>query len=800
MPRDREHLALPDWGEPGVRRRRQPPPRPASRNRGEAGRQLLAQTEDLLNQLQEKQRSYPEGFNPANIFRLDLEAEGDLDEATLGRSGLRLLAKDPHRALVVVTDDVRLMAFRDRLRSYTGQIPGGAEYAELDVVRSITPLSSQDRTGRRLVAEPLQSAQEAPFDIELWHTGRRSDCERFLSTVQAVLDRHGIRLSDRWIGSSLCVCRARLHDAALRELLEMPEVKEVDRPPRPAFEHSELFQANVSDMAITPHAAPDLIGIVVVDSGVASQHPLIAPALGDAQVFPDALSRRVLDGPSDSTPRGHGTGVCGIAAYGDVLAAFRARRFVPSARVFSARVTDDTNEYDEEILLEHQLEQAIEYFLSNYPTARVINISLGDRNQVYADGYQTRFAAAIDDLAYRNAERGILMVVSSGNYDVPLPPAQVQQLYPFYLSQPAARLIEPATAALALTVGGLALGPEANRHYESDVQLPVAGDAGFPSPFTRVGPGVDGAIKPEVMEVAGDWILDRDRLTESGVVTLGKNFAGGALLVSRIGTSFAAPKVANTAAQLMRRYPDYSSNLIRALVVHSAEVPGNRPGFWSVAKPTNEEVLKVYGYGQPDLDRAIAAAQNEPWLLYDGRIDGDAFRIFHLPELPEEFLARSGRRRLKVTLAFDPPTRPTRKDSYLGFTMEFALYRNVDAKTLGDAYRKWDRQEKEELEDGAPPGRTDLNRCNLKMMPGSTRRKGGTVQSAWLEISRQNWKYEPGTPLFLVVVCERRWAPMEITDQRFAVVMSISHEAADVDLHARLQQRVGLFVRQRARV
>ena len=35
------------------------------------------------------------------------------------------------------------------------------------------------------------------------------------------------------------------HRAALRELLDMPEVKEVDPPARPVFEHVEFFQADV---------------------------------------------------------------------------------------------------------------------------------------------------------------------------------------------------------------------------------------------------------------------------------------------------------------------------------------------------------------------------------------------------------------------------------------------------------------------------------------------------------------------------------------------------------------------------
>lgn len=802
MPRDREHLALPDYGQPLGRRRRPAPQTPTARNRQQHGRNLIHEVEVLVTSLQEKRRDYPAGFNPANIFRIALSGQGDLDETALARMGLRLLSKDPKRALVVSTDDAQLGVITNRLLNYSGQVPGGAQYGELDAVENISPLTAADRTGSRLQERPLQQGETPPMDIEVWHTGLRPDCERFLRTIEAVLQRHNLRTTDRWIGNSICLARAKLNAAALQELLEMPEVKEIDRPSRPAFEHVELFQAGVADLEIANQAADDLVGIVVLDSGVTSQHPLIAPPLGDAQVFPDAMRQRILNGPQDGTQEGHGTGVCGVAAYGDLLAAFRARRFVPTAQLFSGRVTDDNNEYDEDILLESQLEQAVAYFLDTYPQARIVNISLGDESKVYADGYQTRFAAAIDDLAYRYAERGILVIVSSGNFNGHghLTPEQLREQYPNYLLEPAARLIDPATAALAMTVGGLSIGPVEGRHWNVDVQIPIAGDAGFPSPFTRAGRGIDGGIKPEVVEAAGDWILDRQILRKSGVVTTAKNFAQGQLLTDRIGTSYAAPKVANLAAQLMRKYPGYSSNLIRALIAHSAQVPTIRPQEWNNLENWNDDILRVYGYGQPSLERALDAAQNEPWLLQDGEIQADNFRLFELPELPDEFMSERGRRVIRVTLAFDPPTRPTRKDSYLGFNMDFALYRNVDAATLADAYRSWDRNERDQLDDGVPPGRTDLASKKINLKPSSQKRNNGTLQSAWVEINTRRWQYDQGTPLYLAVVCQRMWAPAEIINQRFAMVMSLFHDKADLDLHAQLRQRVQLFVRERVRV
>jgi subtilisin family serine protease len=283
-----------------------------------------------------------------------------------------------------------------------------------------------------------------------------------------------------------------------------------------------------------------------------------------------------------------------------------SRVFRASARLFSARVTDDNNEYDENELIEHQLEEAIEYFLNNYPSLKVINISLGDRKLIYSDGdYQFRFAAAIDDLAYRYRDREVVFVVSAGNrFPNHISAEEAVENYPSYLLSNEARIIDPATSAIALTVGGLSYGAgrDLQHLHERGIERLVAGERGWPSPFTRTGFGVDGAIKPEVVDFAGDIRFERGRLIAenpayAGMPTTARDFGppAGRLFRTVSGTSFASPRVANLAARLFREFPSASSNLIRALIADSARIPQSRPEYFSSKQLWDEDVLQVYG-------------------------------------------------------------------------------------------------------------------------------------------------------------------------------------------------------------
>ena len=813
MPRDLEHLQLPEWNKAEPRRKRGGGQGFTRKDKDEHAKKLLQEVDLVSNHLQERKQRAPQGINPKLVFKIKLNEKGNLDETQLRQMGLRLLARNAKRAFVVFPDDATLNEVRKRLREFAGLEPQPHKYEYLNGIDEISELTPGDRIGIKLKNNPLGPNEIASLDIELWHSGEKKECKQRIDEIQNLLDTLNLKVTDKWIGESICLIRAKVNAAALSELLTIDYIKEIERRPNPNFELLDLSSLGPSDFAISQDIPENSTGILIIDSGIMQRHPILGPSIGDAQIFPDRNRVKIEGGPEDGdkTDGGHGTAVAGIAAYYDVGECLKKREFKSTIRLFSARVTDEKNDYDEDELLEHQLEEAIEYFLLHYSSIRVINISLGNWNLYYKDDeYQFRFAAAIDEIAYRYRDKNILFVVSSGNFKPDLNSEELYQNYPQYLLDfPEARLIDPATSALSVTVGGLAYGEakSTSPNQEKDTGHGVAGQPGFPSPFTRTGWGVDGSVKPDLVDFAGDLYFDHGRINnepEVGIPTTNKYFAppNGRLFRSVVGTSFSTPRVANIAARLFTEFPDASSNLIRALLADSARIPQIRPETLMDRSASDDDILRIYGYGQPDYDRSRRSAQNEVLLVADESIGVDQFKIFTIPPLPSQFFETKGDRFISVTLAFDPPTRHTRGDSYLGVTMESYLYRNVAAQDIHGALANWNRDEEENLEsETALPTITELGKSKgmpvkVDLKPGIMRRKKGTLQRGVAQIKLSNWKYDC-SDLVLAVICQRKWAPPEITDQRFSVVVSIGHADPNLNLYSDVRQHAQLYQRVR---
>lgn len=816
-----EHLKLPKTDIQFSRRSRGFGGGKKRSNRSSHGSQLLDQVSGILDRPPKKHT--PFGINPKLIFKIKLAEKSNLTDDQITNSGLNLLAKESKKqnAIIVFPSDDELAIFKDKLESYSGIKDDSPEYAYLDAIEEIVPLEPVDRIGRLLELEPLEPQKLAALDLELWHTGDGDKMQSYIDNLDAFLkdwsEYPDMQVTDKYIGEYICLVRIKVRPEIVEILLAEDEVKEIDRRPKPAFESPTEINTPISELPEIESPPDTNCGVLVIDSGVQGGHPLIAKTLGDAQVFPDPKNKFIQGNATDSDTKtgGHGTAVSGIAIYGNIAQSLNNKLFQPQVRLFSARVTNQNNEYDPDLLLENQLEKAVNYFVNNYPNCQVINISLGDDRLVYRDGQkQFRLAAKVDEIAYKFQHKNILFVVSAGNHYYQAESRELlRQDYPNYLLDKEARIIEPATAALALTVGSLSLGTGSCKYPEDASRNVISKIEGYPSSFTRTGFGVDGMIKPELVDFGGDLIIDRNKVIDKDIgttiLTLNKNFQGSNFLFrGYCGTSFSTPRVSNLAAQLFTKFPDATPNLIRALIANSAQLPSEIPGEFNYTNKDDKaknkiKPLQIYGYGQPNYDVAAYSTNNYVVLQEEGTIAIGEFTLYEIPPLPDEFLNTRGDRKISVTLAFDPPTRHTRGDSYLGITMEFKLFKNIDAEKIKNAFVKTNKNEDDENSIETSLGKLKQefgSSIDIDLFPGSNLRKKGTLQKGKIKISSSNWKYD-GNPMYVFVACNRKWAREDDVDfQRYALVVSIIHSNTEVNLYNQLQAQVQNKIDQRVRI
>jgi hypothetical protein len=260
-----------------------------------------------------------------------------------------------------------------------------------------------------------------------------------------------------------------------------------------------------------------------------------------------------------------------------------------------------------------------------------------------------------------------------------------------------ATIIDPATALNAITVGGLATKTatrEAQAREDRIEDVPIAAELET-SPFTRRGPTVGKAIKPDLVEDAGNLAGQRQpngqpRNRGLGLVSLNAGFASGRPFREDIGTSFAAPVVAHKAAQLHARFPDQSINFLRSLLALHARWPKPAVDLLTTSDnaETRDRLLNVLGYGKVD-DSALYSSLDQVVTLYSEESIGNNKHHFYELPIPDEFWG--GRRQLRevsIALAYSPEVRTTRLDYkktklWFSFVMGKSLSQVTTAFTNG---------------------------------------------------------------------------------------------------------------------
>lgn len=332
--------------------------------------------------------------------------------------------------------------------------------------------------------------------------------------------------------------------------------------------------------------------------------------------------------PESSIDPTHGTFVAGIALYGDEC---ENQNWVGhhGIQLFDAAVFPDTSKegLDEDELIEN-IKEAIRLY---HDKVKLWNLSISITRPV-VDTRFSDFAIALDAIQDKFS---VLICKSAGNCSN------------FVSNRPKGRIHEGADSVRSLVVGSVA-------HEKGMFDYAEIGD---PSPFSRIGPGPEFIIKPEISHYGGNAGVDPD----GNMVTTGvKSFSKDGSMSKSVGTSFSTPRITSLAASIQQELnEEFDPLLLKALIIHSASYPKE------MTIPLTERTKQV-GFGVPKnvSDILYNSPHEATLILRDTLAKGEKIDIMDFP-MPQ-CLIKDGfyTGQIIATLVYDPILDPSQGIEY----------------------------------------------------------------------------------------------------------------------------------------
>jgi Subtilase family len=753
------------------------------------GQKLAAELSHAI-QYAKKQVSSKEGD-----YVLKLKYSGSLIFGNLEKHGVEFISHESNEICIVFSNDDGLAKFSDHLQRL-GLDDADITYKQiLESIESIDNWTVEDRKSWAIQHKGIPTTETLKLDIELWpiYTSNHPERIQLCSIFERWLTDNHIGRIDRVNQDSLLIYRVEVNQSQTEKLLNHRDVRLVDLLPQTGISYQQLNIDITQIPTSLPMPAANAARVCILDSGINSNHPLLKTAVAESESY-------VKDQDVDDNA-GHGTAVAGIVLYGDIESCASSNFWNPQFWLFNGKILyldPRTGEacFDEKTI-EKTLTEAVNYFAEEHG-CRIFNLSIGNENSPY-DGNHIRGIAYVLDTLTR--KHNVLFIVSAGNFRgseaPPVPLNSWRDEYPDYLMHDTSVIIDPAPALNVLTVGSVArhnASLDEQRYPEITALSPASENQ--PSPFTRHGPSVRGALKPELMAQGGNlaspmrregnqWRQDMRGL---GVLTLNHDFVGATLLKEISGTSFAAPYVTHLAGRLLNEYPKASANLLRAMLVNHANLLNECSSTFSEeakkqykdsnATKNRELVREIAGYGIVDEDILYRSTENAVVLMSEDVIENNAHLFYELP-LPETFLrTQMATRELRVTLAYSPVVRTTRMD----YSATRISYRLVKGSSLEEVQRHFNQTTQNEAKTRNDDATS--NRCISSQL-----RDKGTVQSSIWCFRRRN----PQEKWFVVVTRnDREWGTAMCLEQEpYALVVTVTDkDNQQAQLYTKIRQRI----------
>lgn len=572
-------------------------------------------------------------------------------------------------------------------------------------------------------------------------------------------------------------------------------------------DQAAFVEAALSRITAPPSDAPSVCHL---DTGVNRNHPLIAIALAEQHLL------AVEPGWPTNDAVGHGTEMAGLALYGCLTYLLNAdtpvnlNHRLESVKILHRELANDPDLYGE------VTSQAISRIEIAAPlrSQRVfcLTVSTDGRDE----GFPSSWSAALDQIcAGAEGEGGPrrLIVVAAGNTRL-----DVRHEYP------ARNLVEgvedPAQSWNCLTVGAFterttihepdyeewnAIAPNGLLSPASKTST-VWNDKSWPLKPDIVMEGGNNAINPSTGRA--DFVDDLSLLTTRVDPT-------GALLTTTGDTSGATALASRYAALIWARYPSLWPESVRAILIHSARwtdaMLKEFPGKTSVDR---ESRMRCYGFGVPNLSRALSSLSNAATLIVEGSLqpfdqveetdeEGRTqkkikTKHMHLHQLPwpSAVLQEQGELtvRMRVTLSYFIEPSPgrrgwTRKHRYQSHGLRFEVKRPHE--TDSEFHKRISRAARDEEEQNTSSGSDDRN-----WAIGSNLRVKGSVHSdTWTGTAAELANCGviavfPVTGWWKERAHLNRWN----RQSRYSLVVTIESDSTDVDVYTPIATQIGLPV------
>jgi len=384
--------------------------------------------------------------------------------------------------------------------------------------------------------------------------------------------------------------------------------------------------------------------VLILDHPVNTAHPLLAPAclsqVGDAYVTGGET---------------HGSQVASLVIHGIKLNS--SGRLVLDNKVRPVNVFPLAN--GQRLLNEQALIDAVQQYSANdkvlIANFSVNNYGIYDRRKIH------RLTVLLDELSVKH---NCIFVVSAGNLFKGWPQPLIDQVlnigYPTYFDSPITCILPPADGLNPISVGSIAYRSSPNS---------LAGPK-EPTPITRRGfMKTKGycLVKPDLVHYDSNY--DTNYSSEDDGPFMAHPDGG---LIRGPGTSFATPLVAHDLAMIAKKYPAYTANSLKALLIHFAQP-------LTSTQISDENMLKsMTGHGLPDLDRTLNSLSTSTTIVIEDTIKVNSRKRVKIP-IPA-VLAGSSRKRLRLrkTLVYNPLVNPVSPGLYNPILISAKIVRSDD--------------------------------------------------------------------------------------------------------------------------